>query len=208
MNFRDHKINAPGQYYHVFNRGNAKQIIFPNPEDYKFFILRLKLNLYPLDNDENSVRIQKLPPNSFSLVSYCLMPNHYHLLIRQNGDTPTSKLITKVCTSYSKYFNKKYGRIGHVFQDKFKQVTITENNYLNWLSCYIHQNPKVARLVSNLEDYQWSSYNYYINGEGDLPCDKEPILCQFKNTQDYKCFVNESYDLIRENKMVEDIFID
>ncbi len=136
------------------------------------------------------------------------MPNHYHLLIRQNSDIPTSKLITKVCTSYSKYFNKKYDKVGHIFQDRFKQVTISENKYLNWLACYIHQNPKVANLVSKLSDYRWSSYNYYVDGVGDLICDKEAILCQFKNTTEFKSFVDESYDLIKKEKESEDIFLD
>src|SRR3989344_6845391 len=133
MNNRDHKLCAPGEYYHIYNRGNGKQDIFLNSEDYRFFIKRLNFNLYPPDEDDETIRIQKLPPNSFSLLCYCLMPNHFHLLIKQNGDISTSILVKKLCTSYSKFFNKKYNKVGHVFQDRFKQINVSDNEYLKWL---------------------------------------------------------------------------
>ncbi|MEK9209095.1 MAG: transposase, partial [Patescibacteria group bacterium] len=111
---RDYKSSAPGEYYHAYNRGNAKEPVFLDDDDYRFFLLRLDQNL----SSDIAVNrhFRPLPPNSFSLISYCLMPNHFHLLLRQDRDIPTSKLIGKICTSYSMYFNKKYGRVGHVFQ--------------------------------------------------------------------------------------------
>ena len=114
---RDYKTFAPGEFFHIYNRGNNKQDIFIEDSDYEFFMLRLKQNLYPDKFDE--LKIQPLPSNSFSLISYCLMPNHFHLLIRQNSEIPTSKLMLKICSSYSKVFNKKYERVGHIFQDQF-----------------------------------------------------------------------------------------
>ena len=206
MRNRDNRIQGVGSYFHVYNRGNAKQEIFLNPEDYRFFISRLRMNIFPKEDD--SFRIIKLPENSFSLIGYCLMPNHFHLLIRQDSDIPTSKLITKVCTSYSMFFNKKYDSVGHVFQDRFKQVLIEDNEYLKWLSCYIHQNPKVGGLTKRLEDYRWSSYDYYIKGVGDIPCESQIILDQFKDKNEYERFVDESYKIIKDNKDMEHLLID
>jgi putative transposase len=159
MNTRDYKQYGKGEYYHIYNRGNLKADIFLDDEDYKSFLFRLQRNLFP-EEDFSKIRTQKLPANCFSLVAYCLMPNHYHLLIRQNTDLPTSKLITKICTSYAKYFNKKYDRVGHLFQDKFRQALVDNDSYLLWLSAYIHQNPAVARLVDKPEMYPWSSYPF------------------------------------------------
>ena len=148
MNTRDYKKFAPGSYYHVFNRGNGKQNIFRNEEDYWFFLSRLEENLFPSrttpspedglqgKNKKSNTPYERkvLPDESFDLLCYCLMPNHYHFLIRQNADVSIAKLISKVCTGYSKYFNKKYGRVGHLFQDKFKAVLVEDNDYLRWLS--------------------------------------------------------------------------
>src|SRR5205809_297696 len=120
MKNRDYKKFGAGEYYHVYNRGDGKENIFLDDQDFMFFMLRLRQNLVPDEGSKD--RIKSLPPNSFSLVSYCLMPNHFHFLLRQNADIPTTKLMTKVCTSYSMYFNKKYNKVGHVFQDQYKQI--------------------------------------------------------------------------------------
>ncbi len=112
-------------------------------------------------------------------------------------DTPTSKLLLRVCTSYSMYFNKKYDKIGHIFQDQFKQVTVGDNNYLKWLSCYIHQNPKVAGIVKNIEHYRWSSYPDFIGKDVTGMCDKEVILNQFKSNKDFKDYTESSYEIIK-----------
>jgi len=197
---------GPGEFYHVYNRGNAKEKIFMDADDYKFFLLRLKQNLFPEENDE--LRIQKLPDKSFSLIGYCLMPNHFHFLIKQNNQIPISKLMTKLCTSYSMYFNKKYNRVGHVFQNRFKHILIQNDEYLKWLSCYIHQNPKVGGIIQCLEDYRWSSFGQYIYGKGDISCENDIVLCHFKSSEEYKRYVNESYEIIKNNKGIEHLFLD
>ncbi len=195
MAYRDYKDSAPGTYFHVYNRGNKKEDIFLDEFDFGFFLSKLKQYLFPSEKDKT--RISLLPKNSFSIVSYCLMPNHFHLILRQNLDTPTSKLLLRVCTSYSKYFNKKYDKVGHVFQDQFKQITIENDDYLKWLTCYIHQNPKVAGIVKNLEQYKWSSYPSFIGKDSNNICDKEIILDQFKDNIDFKKFT-ESSDIIKD----------
>ncbi|MBI2677107.1 MAG: transposase [Candidatus Yanofskybacteria bacterium] len=198
MNYRDYKQFGVGKYYHIFNRGNEKKNIFIDESDFSFFITRLKQNLFP--DDKLKTRIRLLPPNSFSLVCYCLMPNHFHFLIRQNKEIPISKLMAKLCTSYSKYFNKRYDRVGHVFQDQFKQVSVSGNSYLTWLSCYIHQNPKISGLVNRATDYNWSSYAEFVKPSGFSICEKDIVLSQFKNVAHYENFVESSYETIKKRK--------
>lgn len=200
---RDYKIFAPGEFFHIYNRGNNKQDIFIEDSDYEFFMLRLKQNLYPDKFDE--LKIQPLPPNSFSLVSYCLMPNHFHLLIRQNSEVTTSKLMLKICSSYSKVFNKKHERVGHIFQDQFKQVLINGDDYLKWVIAYICQNPKVAGLVKHPSDYKWSSYRENMrNLDSYGVCDNKIIGELFKG-QSITDFVEDSYDIIKNNKIGQKI---
>jgi len=159
---RDYKNFIQGGLYHVFNRGNAKMPIFLSPDDYEFFLLRLKQNLYPSrfeikKNSVNGYTLKALPEGSFDLICFCLMPNHFHFILKQNSKLPISNLISKVCCSYSKYFNKKYERVGSLFQDQFKSVKIESNEQLLWLISYIHSNPVRAKLVDKPEDYLYSS---------------------------------------------------
>jgi len=214
MNYRDHKIFVREHCYHIFNRGVGKMNIFRGNEDKNFFLYRMKEYLYPekklsLESPEGSLQgrahtpyVRKtLPAKAFTLLSYCLMPNHFHFLIRQNTDLPISKLLAKICTSYSKYFNKKYDRVGGLFQDCFKAVLVDNDSYLLWLSAYIHQNPKVAGLVKNLQDYTYSSYLDYSNKRAGTLVDKDIILDvgNFSGRQ-YEKFVLKSFDKIKERK--------
>lgn len=219
MNTRDYKEFAPGEYYHIFNRGVGKIDIFKDDNDYFNFIKRLKLVLNWKDDKSPSLseysknkkkqsqakplQIKPLPKNSFDIVCYCLMPNHFHLLVKQAGDISISVLISKLCTSYSMYFNRRYERVGSLFQDTFKAIHIPENNYLLWLSAYIHQNPAVAGLVWDLLRWKWSSYNDYV-GEHFTFCNNHIILEQFKNGDAYRKFVESAFDDIKRRKSAEE----
>lgn len=219
MNFRDYKKFAPNCYYHIFNRGNGKQDIFFDDEDRKFFILRLRENLFPTQfrethpvksriNGRWQYKRKTLPDGAFTLLCYCLMPNHFHLLIRQNALVNINKLISKVCTSYSKYFNKKYEKVGHVLQDKFKAVLVVSDPQLLWVSAYIHQNPQVAGLVSKLQDFVWSSYPDYAGIRNGSLCDLTMLISMVGGTEQYKKFVGESYEKIKERKDIEHLLLD
>jgi putative transposase len=226
MNNRDYKEFVQGEYYHVYNRGNGKMNIFRDEEDFNLFLFRLEENLFPMQNTGSAeerllqrMKLQQkypnryiraeLPANSFNIVSYCLMPNHFHIIIRQNADIPVSKLISKVCTSFSKYFNKKYSNVGSVFQDRFKAIRVDNNDYLLWLSAYIHQNPVVAGLVRNINDYKYSSYLDYISDRNNRICDKSLILGMFENKKgDYIQFVKDSFELIKLKKELSDLLLD
>ncbi len=213
MRNRDYKIFVSGGYYHVYNRGNGKQDIFLDENDYLFFLRRMKENLFPglQEGAPLAPRMYKrklLPEGAFSLVSYCLMPNHFHWLIKQNAQLPVGKLLLKVCTGYSIYFNKKYEHTGHVFQDQFKAISIQNDSYLLWLSAYIHQNPKIAELVDNLLNWKFSSYPDYVGQRGGILCDKNIILNSFKDSEAYADFVDGSYLKIKEKKDLQNLFLE
>lgn len=145
MNTRDYKQFVAGSVYHIFNRGVAKINIFHEHSDLTSFFDRLMENISPSVSktyvSEYGYKRKVLPAKSFDLICYCLMPNHFHLVIQQKRDVPISKLIHKVCTGYVKYFNKKYNRIGGLFQDQFKAVKVDSDMQLMWLLEYVHMNP-------------------------------------------------------------------
>ena len=195
MNNRDFKEFAPGNTYHVYNRGNNKEKIFLDDQDYRAFLFRLGLCLGFTEKELNKekliampysrIRITETSKNNFKLHTFCLMPNHFHLLIEQIGDIPISKLISKVCTSYAKYINKKHKRIGHIFQDKFKAVLIEDDPQLMWTSSYIHMNPVKDKIAKHPSEYQWSSYNDYANNRNLPITNKELLLATFGNQENF-----------------------
>ncbi len=202
MNSRDYKILRPNCYYHIYNRGNNKAEIFKDSQDYLNFLKRLKLVIFPKAKlkFESRLRISPLPSNSFSLLSYCLMPNHFHLLIRQNSEVGLDRLIAKVCTSYAKYFNLKYGHIGNLFQDRFKAKLVDNDSYLIYLSAYIHNN------AENPLEYDYSSLKDYLGKRSGNLCDKTFLLNLFDNNPEkYKKFVL-GFDQEYEDKIKNYLF--
>ena len=185
MNNRDYKKFHTGGIFHIYNRGNNKEKIFFENQDYRAFLFRLGLGL-GFSQEELSlnkflampysrIRITVAEKSNFKLHAFALMPNHFHLLIEQTGRETVSKLIAKVCTSYAKYINLKYKRVGHIFQDKFKAVLIQNHPQLIWTSAYIHMNPVKDRIVRNPEEYLWSSYPDYVC-ERNLPITTKSFL--------------------------------
>ena len=216
MKNRDYKNFTKGSIYHLYNRGDNKEIVFRDEQDYRAFLFRLGLGLGIKKQDLNQnqltrsvasrIRIEGSKPNNFKLHAFSLMPNHLHLLIEQCSEETMSKLLLKVFTSFSKYINKKYNRVGHVFQDAFKAVRIETNPQLMLVSSYIHMNAVKDSLVSQPENYKWSSYNDFIV-EG-----KNPILTKDFLTEVFggtKNFINENTRLYKKivSKVPFDILI-
>jgi putative transposase len=120
------------------------------------------------------------------LLNFVLMPNHFHFLLREESEHGVSDYLRRVQDGYTKYFNAKYGKSGHLFQGPFKAVHVKNNDQLLYLSSYIHKNPK--ELKNGIEySYQWSSFQDYIldNRWGAL-LESDTILRQFKNEDKYK----------------------
>lgn len=150
------KILVPHHYYHVYNRGVAKQPIFLDAADKKKF---LDIFARHLDPGREDVRYDGKPYEHFNdleLLCYCLMGNHYHLLFYVNDDAQSLKqCLQQVMTAYAMYFNKKYKRVGPIFQGVYKASMILNEGYLLHISRYIHMNPRRYKTYyhSSLQDY-------------------------------------------------------
>jgi len=174
-------------FYHVFNRGNNFEQIFFNQQNYHFFLKRL---LQYFDNKIN-------------LVAYCLMPNHYHLLVEILQDGYLQKAMQKFSTSYTKAINKEQSRVGHLFQGRYKSKLIPNNNYLLHLSRYIHLNPVKAGLAKKPEDWLFSSYLDFADKRKSEYINHEIITSQF---QDYQNFVTSFQE--EQNYYLKDMLFD
>src|SRR3989344_9198885 len=133
---------AVGEYYHIYNRGNSKQNIFHDPDDYGRF-----LKLMFLSNGKENFNVRSIGNKIYNfnrgkqlvdIGAYCLMPNHFHILLTQTNNGDVSKFIHKLLTGYSMYYNKKYERVGALFEGKFKSEHANNDRYLKYLFSYIH----------------------------------------------------------------------
>lgn len=197
-------INPPfatGSYYHIYNRGVEKRNIFIGRRDYQQFLLTMdfyRKNPLPAKLSDFKRGIEKIKKveNQIELVqifSYCLMPNHFHFLIKQNIERGITHFLRKFANSYTRYFNTKYDRIGPLFQGTFKAKLIETDAYLLQVSKYIHRNP--LKLKRNLHSYSYSSYGYYLSQDKHPFCNTEFILSYFSANNpnlSYQSFVEET----------------
>ena len=204
MPLRKHKLTT-GNYYHVFNRGVEKRKIFLREQDFLRFSETMEHCLF--NKRKPSSRDLKSPDSTIEkpveLLAYCLMPNHFHLLLKQNIEKGIESYLQRLSNSYAKYFNTKYKRVGSLFQGPFRSVNINSDEQLLHLSRYIHLNPVVAGLAGDPKGYRWSSYSDYI---GKSPSrntfvNPEIILGSFSASNTYEQF---TLDQIDYGKKLED----
>ena len=202
-------------YYHLYNRGVDKRTIFQDDQDYRVFLHLLKILLsspsleakHPLTEVTgfNPVRlrlIQQTLHNKVELLSYCLLPNHFHLLIKQITVDGMPILMKRLITTYSMYFNNRYKRVGHLFQGTYKAAYIGEDSYIMHVSRYIHLNPYelTGSNLVKVSEYPYSSYSYYLGKKKAKWVKPDFILSYFKNHKyiglqnfiSYKSFVEDS----------------
>jgi putative transposase len=175
MTRRSPRVWYEGAMYHITARGNRRYDIFKTKEDYLYYLSLLEKSK------------GKTP---FIIHSYCLMPNHIHLLIETKEHSPT-EIFRYVHTLYARYFNRKYGFVGHVFQDRYHATLITDWKYMIDTSRYIHLNPVKAKITTTPEKYRWSSYKAFVSSYVDPLVDPKPILSRMKggSKQKYKFYV-------------------
>lgn len=207
------RIDVENSYYHVYNRGVEKRIIYQDEQDYKVFLNYLKEYLSPPPKIENLVKksftlqgetfkgIARQPNNhngKVELIAYVLMPNHFHLLIRQITKGALEKFMRSLLTRYSMFFNKKYERVGTLFQGPYKSAIITTEDYLLHLSRYIHRNP--LKHSKNLPS-AFSSYGDYLGTRNTTWVKRDPVLRYFGNTKsgDFK-HINTYKDFVEKYK--------
>lgn len=198
--------------YHIYNRGVGKQDIFLNDHDYSMFLFYLKLYL---DNPKNIEELdlyhkrkhtlRKSFYKTIDLLCYCLMSNHFHLLIKQKGEKDISEFMKCLVTTYSMYFNRKYDRVGHLFQGRYKAALVDNDNYLLHLSRYIQINPSIPYFVEGqtldrerikkFVDYPYSSYANY-SGKKNTEWVKTKIILDYfeENKSDFNIIKKASYE--------------
>lgn len=180
-------------FYHVFNRGSEKRTIFQSGRDYLKFRERAK---------ENAIKFK------VDILCYCLMPNHFHFLLKQCSDIPIAIFMNTIQLGHAKFFNTKYDRVGPLFQGRFKAKVIDTDEYLLQISAYIHRNPVAHsidsgnlmdsrnRIRERLRTYRYSSYREYLGLEKVKISNSDTILSYFSKTNprlSYEAFV-EGFD--------------
>ena len=170
------QVFAPGEYYHLYNRGTEKRIIFLDEQDYRHFLF-----LMYICNTEKSIELRKIDKNFdrgetiIDIGVFCLMPNHFHILVHEKIENGISAYMRKLLTAYSMYFNKKYKRTGKLYEGVFKSIHANRDTYLKYLYSYIHLNPaklidknwkenknrNTSRLLEYVFSYPYSSIKEY-----------------------------------------------
>ncbi|MEA3355450.1 MAG: transposase [Patescibacteria group bacterium] len=208
------KIYKEDSYYHIYNRGVAKANIFKDKKDYKVFLDYLKIYLSPVDLQGESLKVSpsrelKNYSDEIILVAYCLMPNHFHLLIHQKNKDSINYFMRSLATKYSRYFNTRYDRVGPLFQGVYKAVKVDNEDQLVYLTKYIHRNPiNILPTRRVLVGYKYSSYGNYLGLFKQVWVKPNMILGLFSASNklfSYKSFVEElEEDYSSINKIVLD----
>src|SRR3989344_3683860 len=204
---------AIGEFYHLYNRGTEKREIFIEPSDYDRFML-----LFYICNSDKNVHLSNLPHHQgrtlmniakidrgepiVDICAYCLMPNHFHILVREKIEGGISLFMQKLLTAYTMYFNKKNDRTGSLFQGKFKATHANKDEYLKYLISYIHLNPvkllepkwretgisNLKKIEKFLNNYKYSSYADFLNRKRveEVIVNKKSLPEYFSSSLDFK----------------------
>jgi len=201
----------PDNYYHIYNRGVEKRKIFLEEKDYRRFLILLSIC-----NGFDAVNIRDNPPEDqiprkrketlVDIGAYCLMPNHFHLLIREKSESGITNFMRKLGTAYAMYFNKKNKRNGGLFQGKFGAQLLNNDNYLKYIFAYVHLNPikliepewkekgvaNINKAKDFLDNYIWSSYSAYMRKKQNDPIlNKKAFPEYFENAKEFKDFIDD-----------------
>jgi len=204
-----YKTYVKGGFYHVYNRGVEKRKIFLDTQDYKVFLKNLKTYLSePEDPSKLKFTLQGttfkgIPRQSknyyqeVDLVCYCLMPNHFHFLVKQSDKSSLQIFMKSLTVKYSMYFNKKYDRVGQLFQGRYKAALINDDKYLLHLSRYIHLNPSedtdnLVGAYSSYANYLGLKKTKWLKSDTILNFFNKEVALEFKKINNYKDFV-ENY---------------
>jgi len=167
---------APGNIYHVYNRGINKMPIFTGPDNYVYLLRKVKRLL------------TELP---ITILAYCLMPNHYHFVLRQDGEILISTFIQRLFQTYTQAFNKQQGRKGPLFEGRFRHVHVDRDEYVIHLCRYVHLNPVTAGLVSDPAEWPYSNYLEWIEARSGTLVDRAFVQQFFPTPDAYVAFVHD-----------------
>ncbi len=164
-------VYTQGGYYHFYNRGAHRESIFREPENYIFVLGKLK----------QYCRELTLTP-----IAYCLLPNHYHFLIRQDSEQAAGLLPQRIFNSYSKAYNKRYGHSGTLFESQYKVITVHTESYALNVCRYIHANPVKHGIVTDLREWPYSNYLEWIGERPGTLVDREYIRLYYPTPEEYQ----------------------
>lgn len=190
------KIYIPDSYYHIYNRGWNRSEIFLDEDDYRYFEMLLARHISPQSVKDSKGREFPWYYPFIHLNAYCLMPNHFHILVYQTDEAGMRKLASSVLTAYTMYFNKKYGRRGPLFENTYKAVLIRGDQQLQHITRYIHLNHREYRT------WPYSSYSDYLSRARQW-VDSQPLLELFSSKQAYEEFVDDYEELQRMRDMIK-----
>lgn len=189
------RYESAQSFYHVYARGNGKQKIFLDENDYIFFLNLLERYLSP---EEHKDKFGVMYPNFFNkvdLLAYCLMPNHFHFLVYQHQQTALAILMKSIMTSYSRYFNARHQRSGQLYESRYRSSIISDESYLEHITRYIHLNPRDWR------EYAYSSLPYYLQRDTVEWLSPKKIIDMFSGPNEYLNFLADN----EETKKMNDI---
>ncbi len=213
------------EIYHIFNRGVASQPTFLNKRDYE----RALESIFYYQNtnppvkysrflkfsvNERSKLLEKLRSKRnflVEIISYCLMPNHFHLLLKQVKENGIARFVGNFTNSYTRFFNTKRERQGPLFTGKFQSVRVETQEQLLHVNRYIHLNPYTSFVVKNLRElelYAYSSFPEFINQVNHSFCDKEVVLAEFKSREVYRKFVFDQADYQRTLDRIKHLYLE
>lgn len=200
--------------YHVFDRGVDKRVIFEENSDYLRFLASLVYYQQAKTDTRYSYCDFNISDRSDDLqteiIAYCFMPNHFHLILKQINTRGIQNTMSQLLNSYTKYFNTKNQRSGHLFERKFKSVVILSNEQLLHLFRYVLLNPYSAKLVDNLNQYRWSAFNEYFSSNqiNVKICHKDLVTSLFKEKADLKYFITNYADYARSLHEINNLVLD
>lgn len=201
MGYRKHAFTLGG-IYHIYNRGVEKRNIFLDKNDrIRFRALLLhcipqeKTPSYSLSRKEKQRDHAK--KRLVNILCYCLMPNHFHLLLQENAKSGISKFMQRLMNSYARYFNTKYERTGPLLSGPFRSVAVSGDDQFLHLTRYIHLNPYAAKMIDDPFQYEWSSLEEYIGSSKYKFCQSR-LLKEIMEARKYRDFMIDYADYARE----------
>lgn len=215
-------VLANDQIYHVYNRGVERRNVFVDRRDYiraletlryyRFANPPIKLSKYLILPKEQKYKLITNTDWSelVQVITFCLMPNHFHFMVKQLKEGGISKFLSNFTNSYTKYFNTKEEREGPLFQGLFKAVRVETDEQLIHLSRYIHLNPTSSFVITNnqLENYPWSSLPEYLGTSIDSICEKKDVLSFFSSLEKYKQFLHDQISYAQQLDKIKHLAFD
>jgi len=206
----------PGEMYHVCSRGVEQRKIFLNDRDHLRFLSLLHhcLPVGPIQSYSVAKRLKRKSQNLkegeglVDVLVYCLMSNHFHLLVRENVEAGVTRYFQRLLNSYARYFNVKYRRSGSLFAGPFRAVAVDGDEYLLHVSRYIHLNPYVASMVHDPFSYRWSSLGEYTGDSAAGDYCHTAFITGLVSPADYKKFVADQADYAREIEGIKHLVLE